>query len=928
MGPGTCIKSGMKTIHPKYRLRRKQFLVLILPVILTIPCLAQPSHLFPNASLAEKIYLQLDSKAYTTDESIWFKAIVAGAADHVPTGLSGVLYVELIGPDESIVEKKIVKLEKGIGDGFFQLQPNYIEGTYLVRAYTQWDKNFGNDFFYKEYIRVFASTTYPKPTPIANVTLVREPSQERRLEATLNPFAIDSLHKKALTLILSFEDRRDTIAIMKNKEDQYLLNYALPDTCRFVTLQMETKNHLSFSKTIVLDKDYLDLQFFPESGELVQGLQSVVGFKALDYSGKGRKVEGEIVNGRGEVITLFKSNELGMGTFTITDADPNAIYSARLMPVPEKGISKMYPLPKVALKGNVLSVRKDGNRISVKASSNDQQNDSITIWASCRGVAYYSIKGHPDRGNLAFLLPSNSLPEGIIAFTMMNKQMEPVAERLYFNERPESRINIAISSDKDIYEQREPTKLAIETTDKAGNPVNANVSVLVLNKAQMGEMQDTRQHILSYFLVNSDLKGDIENPGYYFAQDEDRFSDLDALLLTQGWRKYNYTHPRDRIRYPPEAMLTVTGTVKEAINREKRKNDIELTLMTFGHNHSVQVEKVDSLGRFSFDVNDEYGQNVNIMIQSTNKAGKKKECTITLDKKESPAISFNHVNSIEKPDSVVDAFVEKNIERKKVDEAFPLSKGTIFLDEVTVQGYNMTPARKKMADEYGKPDEVIEGETIQAREEKWSYGLYSVLLFNFPDKVRIIRDSDGTLYAWANNPDPTFIVIDGIPVMFDDYPLIPNIPPGEVKSFEVIENAKNFRELYSKVLPENYMNWLLEPGSKTGNVIAIYTYAGKGLSGVIRTIGILKTAVPVFSASREFYEPKYPNLKTEDWFKPDLRALVHWEPKLRVDNLGKASTSFYNADYTGKMEVVIEAISDKGEIGYQEMEYEVSKRKF
>ena len=93
-------------------------------------------------------------------------------------------------------------------------------------------------------------------------------------------------------------------------------------------------------------------------------------------------------------------------------------------------------------------------------------------------------------------------------------------------------------------------------------------------------------------------------------------------------------------------------------------------------------------------------------------------------------------------------------------------------------------------------------------------------------------------------------------------------------------------------------------------------------------MGILKTNVPVFSAPREFYEPKYTELKPEDWFKPDLRALVHWQPELMVDSLGRAFSTYYNADNIGKMEVVIEAISDKGEIGYKEIEYEVVKRKF
>ncbi len=57
----------------------------------------------------------------------------------------------------------------------------------------------------------------------------------------------------------------------------------------------------------------LILQFFPESGELVNGLPSKVGFKAIDYNGKGKSVEGDIINGNGEVVALFKSNQAGMG---------------------------------------------------------------------------------------------------------------------------------------------------------------------------------------------------------------------------------------------------------------------------------------------------------------------------------------------------------------------------------------------------------------------------------------------------------------------------------------------------------------------------------------------------------------------------------------------------------------------------------------
>jgi len=925
MGKTDLLAKKIRTPNMEKKCSMMRRISLFLLAILSWPAFSQSPYRCSQAALAEKIYLQLGSKIYTTNETIWFKAIVANADDHVPTKRSGVLYVELIGPNKSIIEKKLVKIEKGIGDGFFQLNQNYAQGSYQIRAYTEWNKNFGEDFIFKEYIQVFAPVKKEKVSPITNVTLVENPEKERRINATFDPCAIDSLHKKELTLFLTFDTKKDTLTIKRNEKKYYFLDYAIPDSCQFVTLQIQTENHFTSSKTIVLNKEYLDLQFFPESGELVQGIQSLVGFKGLDCNGKGKMVEGEIVNGRGEFITSFKSNQLGMGTFMLTPVDTTEKYVARILPQSNDHPQEMYHLPHVVAKGNVLSVRKKGDGVQISASSNYLKHDSIYLSVSSRGIVYYIIKGLLKDGRLEYTLPDNKLPEGIVAFTMKNNRSVPVAERLYFNERPESRIHIAVSADKNSYMQREPTKLNIEALNNAGYPENANLSVLVLNEEQMGPLQDTRQNILSYFLLSSDLKGEIENPGFYFKKEENRFYDLDALLLTQGWSKYNYTKPADKIQFYPETSLNVTGTVSGAIFSKKKKKEIELTMMTFGHNPSAQTQNTDSMGRFSFHVNDEYGQNLNVLIQSANKSGVKKDYTITLDKRESPAISFNPIKSIESADSVVQMLVEKNMERKKIDDSFLFSKGDIQLKEVVVQGYRMTPERKMVAEKYGKPKVVIEGKTIEEKEEKWSYGLYSVLLFNFPDKVMIINGMDGNLYAKVTNGNMTLVVIDGIPVKDYDYPYIANIPPSEVKSFEIIEGAKNFIDLFVETFtgasPAD------APNEGDVDVIAIYTYSGQGLFGTNKSKGLLKAAVPVFSASREFYSPKYKNLKPEDWLKPDLRALVHWEPKLRTDSLGKVSVTYYNADNIGKMLVVIEAISENGEIGYKEIEYKVVKKR-
>lgn len=882
---------------------------------------AQSEGVFYFPAIAEKIYLQLDNKAYTTSQTIWFKAVVAEAAQHIPSKLSGVLYVELIAPDQRTVDKKLIRIINGTGDGSFELNPEYADGTYMIRAYTEWNKNFGSEFFFKEYVQIFSSSGNPGKNPVREVTVIEEQNKQRYIKAVFDPLMIDSSHTKDLKLFLYLDEKKDSISIRKSSTGIYSLEYPVPDGCQFVTFQLETKNNLSYSRSIILEKDYVDLQFFPEGGEMVNGIPCLLGFKALDSVGKGKSVSGEIINNKQEVIAIFKSNRLGMGTVRLPFPDSAERYMARITSG-NSTIKKLYALPRAVAKGNAIAVAKSGDKIWLKVSSSYLLSDSLSVLAACRGIVYFNVKGRMKEGNLDFGLPAASLPEGVIAFTIVDDSLNPMAERLYFNERPDTRLSLSLSADKETYQQREQTQLEIMVRDSEGKAVNANMSVLVMNVDQHATEQEQRSNILSYMLVSSDLKGRIEDPGFYFGNDPHRAEALNALLLTQGWRKYNYTRLTGNITIQPEYTLTVSGSVTGGLFNTKQKKGTSLTMMTFGKPPSVDVQVSDSLGRFSFPVNDQYQGSVNVVIQTSNKSGAKKDYTINLDKKTVPEIEFDHVRSVESPDSTVQAYVQQSISNKKILDAYIARTEGVTLGEVIVKSRVLTPERKKMIDKYGEPKRIIDGDDIRSKEAKWSYGLYSVLLFNFPDKIRIVRMRDGTLYARCLNSEVTLVVIDGIPVQEYDYQLIPAIPPSEVKSFEVIEYAKNFSQLFCEVFPRNCADppvW--------GNVIAIYTYGRNGIFGANRAPGITKAAIPVFSAPKEFYSPKYDQLKKEDWLKPDLRTLIHWQPQVDADSTGRAKVSFYNADLTGKTQVIVEAISSGGEIGYQQLFFNVVKRK-
>ena len=342
--------------------------------------------------------------------------------------------------------------------------------------------------------------------------------------------------------------------------------------------------------------------------------------------------------------------------------------------------------------------------------------------------------------------------------------------------------------------------------------------------------------------------------------------------------------------------------------------------MTSGTFKSFYKQKTDSLGKFKFHLNDEYGKEIEVLIQTANKSDKKISNSVVLDQKKSPSILFEHDKSIEQIDSIVEKFIKKSIKQKEIDEKFKMQFGGILLDQVNISG-KMAPNKQKVTERYGKPKTIIKGKEILAKEKKWSYGLYSVLLFNYPDKVRIERMPDQNLYAIVNNM-PTLVLVDGIAVPYYDYVHIPGISPSEVSSFEIIEYASGFAQLYCEVHTELNNCALIAP--PWGNVIAIYTHAGIGLGGAQKPKGLTQAAVPVFSSPKEFYAPKYTNIQPDDWQHPDIRTLIHWQPILKTDDLGKIATSFYNTDNKGKMMVIVEAISDEGEIGYQELNYEIS----
>lgn len=201
---------------------------------------------FANAADAEKVYLQLSGTKFNTSEIIWFKAIITNIIDHKPTTKSGILHVELIDPlDNQIVDKNLLKITNGTTNGFFQLHSNYREGKYFIRAYTEWNKNFGPNFMTSIPIKIYQlQTNESKPKPIRDITFSKHHnSNSFSLSSSIAVKELDSLHSGDAMLYMQWEDNKDSI-LLKPKKKQSIINieHRVPLNVPIINYQLKTEN--------------------------------------------------------------------------------------------------------------------------------------------------------------------------------------------------------------------------------------------------------------------------------------------------------------------------------------------------------------------------------------------------------------------------------------------------------------------------------------------------------------------------------------------------------------------------------------------------------------------------------------------------------------------------------------------------------------
>jgi hypothetical protein len=780
----------------------------------------------------ERVYLHLDKPNYGFGDTIWYKAYTVIGQKHQLSALSGVLHVELITPSDSLVTRQSIPLISGIGWSDIPLPFNLKPGSYRLRAYTRWMRNFGQDAF----------------------------DEQRLVIGGVNSLNIKSSEK-------------------------------------------------------------IDVQFFPEGGELVEGVRSRIAIKAVGVNGLGKDINGTIKDNSGNVVADFSSQHLGMGEFALTP-EPGKSYHARINITGETAFT--VDLPAARATGYCLSVNNsEKDSIYIKVTANDKtlaidKDKPFYIIAQSNGKVYYTTQGKLEGTAYTASIAKNRFPEGITQFTLFNQAGEPIAERIAFIENKADEINLTLNTNNQNYNSRDKVALNITAKDSANKPITGSFSVAVINESKVNPEENNESTILNNLLLTSELKGYIEEPNYYFTNQSDKTrSDLDLLMLTQGYRRYEWkqvltnTTATTTPTFLPQGSEELSGAITTPGGKVIPNSKITLAATKQGIYRDTTA---DENGKFTFT-----GLNIidtATLVIKARKVNNGSNVKIKPDQPDYPVII-----PAEYPGNLIITDTAKAkrqyVNYQKEQKEYDLRNGRL-LKTVKITGVKK-PEQPNLQfssnlNGPGHANQVIMWDQLSDGCRLLSDCLRGRIagVYFYPEFVTGV-DAQRKAYLQRgqnrldNKLKPMEVIVDGVLM---DGSHLDDIPTTDIYSVEVLRSGA-FLALY---------------GSNAGNGAIIITTKhgneGTAYFTQMQPNGITTTRYLGFYKAKAFYTPKYGSPK-KDNEPQDTRSTVYWNPNILTEKDGKATMEFYNNDSKGTYRVVVEGIDDDGRLGRAVYRYEV-----
>ncbi len=295
------------------------------------------------------------------------------------------------------------------------------------------------------------------------------------------------------------------------------------------------------SKTIPILLQTVDLQLYPEGGDLVAGLPTRVYLEARTPAQKPADLAGIVVDSQGQQVAEFRTRHEGRGRFAFT---PKAGQKYTLKIQEPSGIKTTYPLPEVKPTGGVIGAVADQyekrEAVSLKVGSAAAGKFRVTLSKREVEVAADDVTLAAGEVKQVRLTPPEGA-DGVLIATLSTADGRPLAERLVFRQLAQ-RVKLTITQDKKRYVPGGSAKLTIRATDEAGKPVSAVVGLTVTDESVL-EMIDKREQaprLPVMVLLESDVRELADAHVYLDEKNEKAPLAVDLLLATQGWRRFAF----------------------------------------------------------------------------------------------------------------------------------------------------------------------------------------------------------------------------------------------------------------------------------------------------------------------------------------------------------------------------------------------------
>lgn len=670
---------------------------------------------------------------------------------------------------------------------------------------------------------------------------------------------------------------------------------------------IDLDNKASFTKIFELKSAYgkIDLQFFPEGGDLISEIPGKVAFKAVKPDGLGIDIKGNITDNEGKVVVDFSSQHLGMGAFTLV-AEAGKTYKANI--ISPAGYTEPFALPAIKESGIKLSVTSSatGDAVGVRFICNTaflaaNQNKSFYLVAKVGETICYAAQTVLQKQLYVAPIPKNKFPTGLVQITLFAANGQPVSERLTFVQHADA-MALTVKSDKLLYGRRQKVKLDI-TAKNGTAATEANLSLSVIDESKVHLDENAETTILSNLLLTSDLKGFVEKPNYYFNHPSEKTAaDLDILMMTQGYRRFTYrdilsTPPK--ILFGPEQGIEITGTLRTSTGMPIFKGHVRLAIPEKSYSAYAIT---NSNGVFQFS-NISIADSLEAVITSADY--QYKNPMLTIDPMGFQP-SFNSMSSpadVANIDSAMEDYLQNN---KRIFKNSHMLKDVV----ITAKAPSTAPSHSDYPTLSGlsmQPDRLIKSDQLTG---------CNVLLTCLQSNLSNITYRDENFYITrdfnSGNTTPMQVFYNGMPV---ENSYLNAINPADVDNIEIY--LKDELGLVNRNYNSNGAIVINGKKVEKGKKMSL-----ADIKKLLPKPGEIKFMPQGYSVVKEFYSPKYAAQTINAG--ADLRTTIYWNPKIKTDKTtGASSVEFFNADGRGTYTAIVEGIDADGHIGRSVYKYKV-----